>query len=94
MGETLRFKAAVYGVESEVREVRIIEKPKVSFEPITVPIIFHVVYTTQEEYQYESIGTDMLQEILDRLNRVMKNELKNAPSSVDLLTSSLFCAII
>ena len=84
MGETLRFKAAVYGVESEVREVRIIEKPKVSFEPITVPIIFHVVYTTQEEYQYESIGTDMLQEILDRLNRVMKNELKNAPSSVDL----------
>lgn len=82
-GETLRFKASVYGVESEVREVRIIEKPQVNFEPITVPIIFHVVYTTKEEYQYENIGTDMLQDILDRLNRVMKNELINAPSSVD-----------
>ena len=54
-----------------------------NFEPITVPIIFHVVYTTKEEYQYENIGTDMLQDILDRLNRVMKNELINAPSSVD-----------
>ncbi|MEQ2976498.1 MULTISPECIES: hypothetical protein [Butyricimonas] len=83
-GETLRFKASVYGVESEVREVRIIEKPEVNFEHITIPLIFHLLYKEDEAYQYENITTEMLQGMVDRLNRVMKNDMINAPSSVDL----------
>lgn len=83
-GETLRFKASVCGVESEVREVRIIEKPEVNFEHITIPLIFHLLYKEDEAYQYENITTEMLQGMVDRLNRVMENDMMNAPSSVDL----------
>ncbi len=81
--EYITFIASVKGVESAPRKVRIIESPKEEFEPITVPIIFHLIYKRNFEYQYENINTEMLQRLIDRANKVFSNSLINAPSAID-----------
>lgn len=83
-GQTLKFKATVKGVESKVREISVIEKPTTNYAPIVVPVVFHMVYTKKETYQYEGMNTELFQKLIDRLNKAFAGELyPNAPTSAN-----------
>lgn len=84
IGETLKFKASVNGVESKVREVKIVAEPVIEPEQIIVPVIFHIVYYKKEEYQYTDMNNAMLTKLIERLNKAFAGELyPNAATSAN-----------
>ena len=81
--DTLVFQASYQGLESTPRKVALRPAPTDVFEPITVPVIFHIVVPRSRANAYASIYSEDIQKLIDRVNRVFKNEIIHAPSSID-----------
>ena len=79
----VEFQASYQGLESTVRKVDLRPVPEDVFEPITVPVIFHVVVPESMAHAYTSIHAEDVQKLIDRANRVFKNDIIHAPSSID-----------
>lgn len=54
---------------------------QLNYEKVTVPIIFHAVYTKDTKNNVKEFTPELLQRIVDRANKVFAGELINAPSS-------------
>ena len=81
--DTLVFLASYQGFESTPRKVALRPVPTDVFEPITVPVIFHIVVPRSQANAYASIHAEDIEKLIDRVNRVFKNEIIHAPSSID-----------
>ena len=81
--DSLEFQASYQGLESIPRKVAIRPVPEDVFEPITVPVIFHVVAPRSVAHTFTSIHAEDIQKLIDRVNRVFKNDIIHAPSSID-----------
>ena len=81
--DPLEFQASYQGVESMTREVVLRRPPEDVLEPITVPVVFHIVVPRSLAYAYSSIYAEDIQKLIDRVNRVFKNDFIHAPSAID-----------
>ena len=79
----ITFQASVDNVLSEKRTVIIRPPKELNFAPIEIPVIFHVVSSKRSATTCKNIKSEDLQKLLDRTNKIFKNEIINAPSSVD-----------
>ena len=70
--DTLVFLASYQGFESTPRKVALRPVPTDVFEPITVPVIFHIVVPRSQANAYASIHAEDIEKLIDRVNRVLK----------------------
>ena len=80
-GGEVTFTAKYKGLTSDPHTVKIVAPT--AYDPVTIPVVFHLLPDTQDEELYATFGTEFFQHLLDRTNAVFGGKLGNDPAAAD-----------
>lgn len=79
--DSVRFTCSVGNFTSKQVAVALTSAEQPVFDEIVIPVIFHGIYTERTQNNAKEFTPELVEQILDRANRVFAGELINAPSS-------------
>ena len=77
------FTCQIGNITSAPCRVQLIKPELPSFTPRTIPVVFHLMYTSNSKSIAEGVDEQFVTEVLDRLNRVFAGTYAPAPSYLD-----------
>lgn len=81
--DKVTFTATVGNIKSAPVSVKIRQSESLSYKPIVVPIKIYAIYDEKTASNVKNLSVDILQPMIQRLNKVFANQLTNAPSSIN-----------
>lgn len=79
----ITFTCRIGDKASEPCTVKLIKPEIPVFTPIRIPVVFHILYTSKNKTLSEGINTQLMAEMLERLNKVFAGTFAPSPSSLD-----------
>lgn len=77
------FTCQIGDITSAPCRVQLIKPAQPTFTPRTIPVVFHLMYTSNSKSIAEGVDEQFVTEVLDRLNRVFAGNFAPAPSYLD-----------
>lgn len=77
------FTCQIGDITSAPCRVQLIKPAQPTFTPRTIPVVFHLMYTSNSKSIAEGVDEKFVTEVLDRLNRVFAGNFAPAPSYLD-----------
>lgn len=79
----MSFTCRIGDMTSEPCTVKLIKPEIPVFTPIRIPVIFHILYVSDNKTVSEGINATLLEEMLERMNKVFAGTFAPSPSSLD-----------
>lgn len=79
--DSISFTCQLDTVKSKVVKVALTPAEDLNLEPVKVPLAVHAIYSEKTKPAVEFLTKEIMQKIVDRLNKAFAGTLYNAPSS-------------
>lgn len=79
----MSFTCRIGEITSEPCKIKLIKPEIPEFTPIRIPVVFHILYTSDNKTISEGIKAQLLAEMLERMNKVFAGTFAPSPSSLD-----------
>lgn len=79
----MSFTCRIGDITSEPCKIKLIKPEIPEFTSIRIPVVFHILYTSDNKTISEGINAQLMAEMLERMNKVFAGTFAPSPSSLD-----------